>query len=80
MTEDQIERRVERVMDALDARLMSGKLSQADYDWEVVSLDKWASQQYRAQEAAPVRAPWVETDIEDGPGGRVRLSRSIRVF
>jgi hypothetical protein len=46
MTEDQIERRVERVMDALDARLMDGRLSRADYDREVIILDKWASQQH----------------------------------
>jgi hypothetical protein len=24
--------------------------------------------------------PWVETDLETGPGGTIRLSRSIRVF
>lgn len=47
MTEDQIERRVERTMDSLDHRLLSGKLSQADYDREVVCLDKWAQQQVR---------------------------------
>jgi hypothetical protein len=45
MTEDQIERRVERAMDRLDARLMDGRLSQAEYDREVIILDKWASQQ-----------------------------------
>ncbi len=47
MTEDQIERKVERAMDRLDARFMSGRLSQAEYDREVVILDKWASQQAR---------------------------------
>jgi hypothetical protein len=46
MTEDQIERRVERAMDRLDAKLMSGRLSQAEYDHEVVILDKWALQQH----------------------------------
>jgi hypothetical protein len=53
MTEDKIERRVERAMDRLDARLMSGRLSQAEYDREVVILDKWASQQYRASGCEP---------------------------
>jgi hypothetical protein len=53
MTEDQIERRIERVMDALDARLMDGRLSQADYDWEVKNLETWASQQYRASGYEP---------------------------
>jgi len=47
MTEDQIERRVERIMDTLDARLMSGSLSQSDYDQEVKRLHDWAEEQYR---------------------------------
>jgi hypothetical protein len=34
-------------MDALDARFMAGKLSRADYDWEVKSLAAWADEQYR---------------------------------
>lgn len=40
MTEDQIEARAERAMDGLDRRLMRGDLSQAEYDREVISLDK----------------------------------------
>lgn len=47
MTEDQIERRVERIMDSLDARLMSGCLSQSDYDQEVKRLRAWAERQYQ---------------------------------
>jgi hypothetical protein len=54
MTEDQIERRVERAMDRLDARLMSDRLSQAEYDREIVALDKWASQQARYVDAIQV--------------------------
>jgi hypothetical protein len=54
MTEEQIERRVERAMDRLDARLMSGRLSQAEYDREVVALDKWALQQARYVDAIQV--------------------------
>jgi hypothetical protein len=49
LTEDQIERLVERAMNKLDARLMGGTLSQADYDHEVMILDKWAQQQYDAR-------------------------------
>jgi hypothetical protein len=49
MTEDQIERQVERAMDRLDARLMRGELSQAEYDREVSTLDKWAQQQHDAR-------------------------------
>jgi hypothetical protein len=54
MTEDQIERRVERAMDRLDARLMSGRLSQVEYDRAIVALDKWASQQARSVDAIEV--------------------------
>ncbi len=45
MTEDQVERRVEKAIDRLDARLMSGLLSQADYDREMFTLDKWAARE-----------------------------------
>lgn len=43
MTEDQVERWVERQVDMLDARLMSGKLSQTDYDSEIRALDAEAT-------------------------------------
>jgi hypothetical protein len=45
MTEEQIERVVERRMDSLDRQLMNGQLSQADYDILVQELDAWASRQ-----------------------------------
>lgn len=48
MTEDQIERRVESRMNSLDRQLMSGSLSQKDYEREVKALDQWAADQYRA--------------------------------
>lgn len=44
-TEDQVERMAERRMDGLDARLMSGALSQAEYDSLVRDLDCWVRQQ-----------------------------------
>lgn len=40
MTEDQIERRVEREMDKLDGRLMNGLLSQDDYNRNAANLNK----------------------------------------
>jgi hypothetical protein len=46
MTEDQIERRVERMMDALDAQLMSGALTQREYDNNVRDLDAWAEAKF----------------------------------
>lgn len=48
MTEDQIERIAERKMDRLDARLMSGELSQAQYDTEVKALDEFLANIRRA--------------------------------
>lgn len=54
MTEDQIERKMEFAMDRLDARLMSNRLSQAEYDHEVMILDKWAMQQARFVDAIEV--------------------------
>ena len=48
MTEDQIERHVERHMNSLDAQLMNGSLTQAEYDQAVRALDRWAQAQYNA--------------------------------
>ncbi len=48
MTEAQIERAVERQMNRLDARLLGNRMTQGEYDHEVMLLDKWADQQYRA--------------------------------
>ena len=39
MTEDQIERIIERKMDGLDRLLMNGKLTQEEYDREVAALN-----------------------------------------
>ena len=47
MTTDQIERSAEVQMDALDRRLMSGVLSQREYDALVRKLNDWADAQYR---------------------------------
>ena len=45
LTEEQIEARVERAIDRLDKRLLSGELSQSDYDYEVGKVDTWSIQQ-----------------------------------
>jgi hypothetical protein len=42
MTEEQIERRVEIFMDALDRLFMSGSITKADYDSNVRDLNAWA--------------------------------------
>ena len=46
LTEAQIELIVERQIDKLDKQLMQGKITQEEYDREVLIVDKWASQQY----------------------------------
>lgn len=47
MTEDQIERTVERRMDSLDKRYMAGDLDRPAYDAAVQELDRWAQEQAR---------------------------------
>lgn len=42
MSEDEIERRVERMVDALDRRFMNGKMDQAQYDAEMAKIDAWS--------------------------------------
>jgi predicted RNA-binding protein associated with RNAse of E/G family len=46
MTEEAIERRVERMMDHLDRVLMSGQITQDNYDKAVQELNQWAEAQY----------------------------------
>jgi hypothetical protein len=46
MTEAEIERRVERMMDALDAQLMRGALTQGEYDSNVRDLNAWAEAKF----------------------------------
>ena len=52
LTEAEIELRVERQMDKIDRKLMRGEITQSEYEREVFILDKWAAQQYKAQEQA----------------------------
>lgn len=53
MTIDQIERRAEARMDALDRRLMKGLLTQAEYDREVQALDRDTERQMAACRRLP---------------------------
>lgn len=43
LTEDEIERIVEKHINALDHRLMNNDLSQQEYEEAIVIIDKWAS-------------------------------------
>jgi hypothetical protein len=47
LTEDQIERKVESAIDRLDRHLLSNQITQEQYDRDIVSIDKWAEQQYQ---------------------------------
>jgi hypothetical protein len=55
MDEYQIEVAVERATDRLDRRFMAGMIDQAEYDREIVALDRWAQQQFDANKPAPFR-------------------------
>lgn len=46
MTEQQIERAVEIKTDAADRALMSGRMSQAEYDFHMKALNRWADMKY----------------------------------
>jgi hypothetical protein len=43
MTEDQIERQVERMMDHLDAQFLSSPMTQEEYDAKVREINAWAN-------------------------------------
>lgn len=43
MTEDQIERKVERYIDHLDRIFMSGRMTQEDYDKGILEIQEWAA-------------------------------------
>lgn len=55
MTEDQIERIVDRQMDKLDLQYTKGMLSEDEYNQEVLELDQWANDQYRLARARQYR-------------------------
>lgn len=47
MTEDQIERRIERFVDHLDRVYLAGQISREDYDKAMRDLAAWADAQRR---------------------------------
>lgn len=47
MTEEQIERAVERKVNALDARFMNSAMTQAEYDELSAAIAQWADNEYR---------------------------------
>lgn len=46
MNEHEIECRVERMVDRLDARFMRGELSETEYRAEMEQITKWAETEY----------------------------------
>lgn len=47
LTEEQIERSVQRRVDALDGVFLTTGMSQSEYDERLRRIDVWAEQQYR---------------------------------
>jgi len=52
LTEHEIEMFAERAMNRLDKQLLSNQIQQEQYDREIVSLDKWAEQEYQHSKEA----------------------------
>lgn len=47
MTEEQIENKVCRMVDSLDAHFMNSKMTQAEYDSEMKAINKWSENELR---------------------------------
>ena len=52
MTEDQIERQVEKMTDRLDKIFMNGEIDQERYDEEIYAIDTWSMNEYRRKDGA----------------------------
>lgn len=64
MTEDQIERRVEKMIDHLDACYLRGSMTKKNYDAAIKELHQWAEGQRFARKRP--------AEIDDGMGGIYR--------
>lgn len=53
MTEEQIERAVERKFNTLDARFLGTAMTQAEYDAETTAINIWAEQERLRSSATP---------------------------
>lgn len=47
MTEEEIERKVEKTIDKLDKRYLSGEITREQYESEMVLISRWAEEQYK---------------------------------
>lgn len=52
LTEDQIEARVERMIDHLDRVYLAGEISRKDYDLACIDLNTWTDAEYRKRDEA----------------------------
>jgi tellurite resistance protein len=43
VTEDQVERAVERMTDSVDRQFMAGHMTPAEYDARIKEIDRWAT-------------------------------------
>jgi hypothetical protein len=72
MTEDQIERMVEKMVDRADALFMSGRLTQAQYDARMAEIAQWADNQ-RTPDITTMDAAKVFSQACHGVGAEPRL-------
>jgi hypothetical protein len=54
LSEDQIERKVSAQIARLDRHLLSNQITQEQYDRDIMTLDKWAAQQYEHSKACGI--------------------------
>lgn len=47
MTEDQIERAVERMIDKADKKFLSGEMTDTEYDMEISIINRWSKEEYK---------------------------------
>lgn len=53
LTEEQIERAVERMIDRLDATYMAHKITHEEYDATMKIITEWADKEYRFRRREP---------------------------
>jgi hypothetical protein len=52
MSEEQIERHVERMVDRLDRAFLAGEFGQIEYNKQMHEINRWADVEYRFRQTA----------------------------
>lgn len=66
MTEDRIERIVEKRMDALDRHFREGVLTETEYHNAVETLKRWATNEYKNKQQIRISRDQYQNRIDDG--------------